>query len=96
MHAGSTLYNFALMTKLHENYQACEDHATVDHKWDMYFKNHSSGQEHHIGFGKFLAGGNNFVCDQLNECVPVERIFFCKYYVKNGAWGGVVVKALRY
>jgi len=46
------------LAKLQENYQACEDHATVVHKWDMCFKNNSSRQEHHIGFGKFLDGGN--------------------------------------
>jgi hypothetical protein len=50
----TTLHQLAT---LHEKYQACKNHATVDHKWDMWFKNHSSGQEHHIGFAKFLGGG---------------------------------------
>ena len=55
----------------------------------MCFKNHSSRQEHHIGFGKFwLEATNaelqNFIYDQLNECASVEKIFFCKYYVKLG------------
>jgi hypothetical protein len=41
------------LAKLHENYQGCEDNATAYHKWDMCFKNHSSRQGSHIGFGKF-------------------------------------------
>jgi hypothetical protein len=64
----TTLHQLA---KLHENYQACEDHATLDHKWDMCFKNHSPRQERHIGFSKFLDGGNK--CRDIELCTRVSQ-----------------------